>query len=257
MKYSNNKQIKQILLSLVNIFLIILAVINLYDFFIKNKYLALLFFFVTSLFVYYFNSNLAIILSISLIITNIINSFTNLFNNSILEGYTEGDLGGLRQFLDDKYDTDFSNLMKYAGGKGSKDILNYKKKNDAAFDLLSKVINTKKYSSDATIMSAANKVLNDLTTLWNFYYYGGNSISTQTIINQHTIIDNDVKKLKDLMNKLDSKKDQTKSTSAPPKNVQPPKPVNVICDNILDTKLCCDRESNKVWNELTGDCNIK
>lgn len=46
-------------------------------------------------------------------------------------------------------------------------------------------------------------------------------------------------------------------SSPPPKPPPKPVPLNPVCDNIMDTKLCCDTHSNQIWNKFTGECIIK
>lgn len=246
MKYST---IKKHSFLLINLIIILLTIINLYNLLMKYNYTAILFFFIVSFVVYYFNKNLAIILGIPLFLTNIINSFTNLFNIKLIEGFTSDDVNNLKTKLDDYYITSMTiNSIQKNNNEFQKN--NTEKQGvDNAFKLLIKIINDKTYSSNTTIMNDANFLftsLNLLDTAIQTKQFSKIAILNIDIMNSYNKIISE-------MNKPSNPQPGPVPPQPPPK----PKPINPICDNIMDTKLCCDTRPKYEWNELTGICKTK
>ena len=368
MKYTS---IKKHCFLLINLIIILLTIINLYNLLMKYNYTAILFFFIVSFVVYYFNKNLAIILGIPLFLTNIINSFTNLFKIKLIEGFTSDDVNNLKTKLDDYYikiiemnsilknnsefqknntekqgvdnavkllikiindktyssnrtimnDANFLftslNLLDIAIQKkqSSKiatlniDIINSyskiisemnkpksngytaaqvtelktkfdgyyikiiamnsilknssefqknnneKQKIDNALNLLITIIKNKTLTSNTTIMNDANNLYGQLNLLYIAYESKQSSLKIlglkNIIFNSVLKIDNDIKNIKP------SNPQPPKPAPVPPQPPPKPKPINPICDNIMDTKLCCDTRPKYEWNELTGICKTK
>jgi len=249
------------------IFIILLTISNLYNLFINNEYIYIVIFFLLSYLLYYLkiykllnlcNNNFIIIFSISLIFTKIINYFIKLFNFKLIEGFSNNDIIGLKMklnvyTLEPKYNNDVA-------------------VNNTAINLLLKVNGNKNYSSDKKLMNFADLLYEQLNIL--YVEYENNVSSYQIKYNIVITINNLLEEIKNVDNSQKKTKPKTPSSSGsgktyppqpvPPKSIPiPPKPVEVpeklnpICDNIMDTKLCCDTKSNQNWQELTGACNIK
>ena len=253
------------------IFIILLTILNLYNLFINNEYISIVIFFLLSYLLYYIkiykllnlsNNNFIIIFGISLIFTKIINYFIKLFNSKLIEGFSNNDIIALKMKLN----------VYTLEPKYSNDVA----VNTTAINLLLKVTGNKNYSSDKKLMNYANLLYEQLNIL--YLDYETNKSSYQIRYNIAITINNLVEEMKNVDNSQKKTKPKTKpktpsssesgkidppqpippkSIPIPPKPVEVPEKLNPICDNIMDTKLCCDTKSNQNWQELTGACNIK